>query len=321
MWDLRASALMAAGVMSAEPTMYWFFKLVATVLRPLTPITIAVMPKMMRIAAEKKPPISSTLRISCLLLELPPTDACTVARTRAGGIRAIPVAAFGQLRCRHGDRSRVRHRGRQGAPCRRKRRLRGRAPLGPARDRRVRARRTRAGPAAAARGRRGVRRARGPGNTRYRGTAGRVARRPRRVRAGGRRAPLRRLRAAQRAGALREALGRRFFGEQVVRDRVADELGAARDVQLAHDVRAVRLGGADRDVELPPDLLIRVPQCEQAQDLALALAQRIVGRTPLRGRVRRNQPRAELGVDVAAASRNLADGVDHLGIRGLLEDV
>src|SRR5581483_8380291 len=66
-WALVASALIAAGVMSGVPTMYWSFRLEATVLRPLKPMTIAVTPKMMRIAAAKKPPISSALRISYLL--------------------------------------------------------------------------------------------------------------------------------------------------------------------------------------------------------------------------------------------------------------
>src|SRR5436305_6928846 len=59
-----ASALIAAGVMSGVPTMYWFFRLELTVLRPLKPITMAVIPKTMRIAAAKKPPISRNLRIS-----------------------------------------------------------------------------------------------------------------------------------------------------------------------------------------------------------------------------------------------------------------
>ena len=59
--------------------------------------------------------------------------------------------------------------------------------------------------------------------------------------------------------------------EQALRERVADELGAARQPELLHDVRAVRLGGAHRDVELLGDLLVRVPEREQAQDLALAV--------------------------------------------------
>src|SRR5947208_14964032 len=38
--------------------------------------------------------------------------------------------------------------------------------------------------------------------------------------------------------------------EQALRDRVADQLSTAREPQLLHDVSAVRLGRAHRDVEL-----------------------------------------------------------------------
>src|SRR3954453_18455216 len=50
--------------------------------------------------------------------------------------------------------------------------------------------------------------------------------------------------------------------EEALLHRVPDELGTGGEVQLAHDVRAVRLGGAHRDVELPCDLLIRIPERE-----------------------------------------------------------
>src|SRR5437764_381249 len=64
-----ASALIAAGVMSGVPTMYSFFKLLLTVLRPLKPITIAVTPNAIRTNAATKPPISNTLRISASLAD------------------------------------------------------------------------------------------------------------------------------------------------------------------------------------------------------------------------------------------------------------
>ena len=64
--------------------------------------------------------------------------------------------------------------------------------------------------------------------------------------------------------------------EQAVVERVADELGAAREAELLHDVRAVRLGRAHRDVELLRDLLVRVAEREQPQHLALALGERVL---------------------------------------------
>ena len=56
-----------------------------------------------------------------------------------------------------------------------------------------------------------------------------------------------------------------------MREGVAHELGAALQIELLHDVRAVRLRGAHRDVELFRDLLIRVSEREQPQDFVLAL--------------------------------------------------
>src|SRR6185436_3498231 len=48
--------------------------------------------------------------------------------------------------------------------------------------------------------------------------------------------------------------------EQAFGDRVADEVGAAREAELLHDVRSVGLGRADRDEELLRDLLVRVTE-------------------------------------------------------------
>src|ERR1700730_18049725 len=56
--------------MSGEPTMYSCFKLLLTVLRPLTPSMIAAIPNAIRTAAATKPPIWNTLRISRLLLHV-----------------------------------------------------------------------------------------------------------------------------------------------------------------------------------------------------------------------------------------------------------
>jgi hypothetical protein len=59
--------LIAEGVMSDEPTMYSWERLLFTVLRPFTPITMATTPNAMRTAAAMKPPISNALRMSRLL--------------------------------------------------------------------------------------------------------------------------------------------------------------------------------------------------------------------------------------------------------------
>src|SRR5438445_3440869 len=60
---------------------------------------------------------------------------------------------------------------------------------------------------------------------------------------------------------------------QVLSDRVPDELGPSGESQLLHDVRAVCLGRTNRDVELLCDLLVRVPEREQAQHLSLAVGE------------------------------------------------
>src|SRR5262249_59498868 len=62
-----ASALIADGVMSGEPTMYSLARLLLTVCRPFTPIAMATTPNTMRTAAAMKPPISSALRMTRLL--------------------------------------------------------------------------------------------------------------------------------------------------------------------------------------------------------------------------------------------------------------
>ena len=69
---------------------------------------------------------------------------------------------------------------------------------------------------------------------------------------------------------------RRDVLEQALGERVADELGAAREPELLHDVRAVRLRRADGDVEHLRDLLVRVAEREQAEHLALAVGERIL---------------------------------------------
>ena len=59
--------------------------------------------------------------------------------------------------------------------------------------------------------------------------------------------------------------------QQTLAQGVADELGACCQAQLLHDVRAVRLGSAHRDVELIGDFLVGVPESEQSQDVTFAV--------------------------------------------------
>src|SRR4051812_35326401 len=102
---------------------------------------------------------------------------------------------------------------------------------------------------------------------------------------------------------------------------MAHELRAALQTKLLHDVRAVRLGGSHRDEELLRDLLVGVAEREQAQDLALPLRERIVrGALAFLG-LGGEQSRAELGMQVAAAGRDLAHRVHDLVVGRLLEHV
>src|SRR5262249_52090990 len=91
---------------------------------------------------------------------------------------------------------------------------------------------------------------------------------------------------------------RRSAFEQALPDRVAHELRPAREMELLHDVRAVRLRGAHRDVQLLRDLLVRVSEREQTQHLALAFGERVFLRLPRRGGLGRDQACAELRVDI-----------------------
>src|SRR5215211_4593484 len=100
--------------------------------------------------------------------------------------------------------------------------------------------------------------------------------------------------------------------EHAALERVAHELGAGRDPELLHDVGPVRLDRAHREVELTRDLLVRVTEGEQTEDLVLALREGILGR---------DEPGAERWVDIALPGGHLPDGGDELGVRRLLEDI
>src|SRR5215469_255817 len=74
-----ASALIADGVMSDPATMYSCERLLLTVWRPFTPITMATTPNATSTAAATNPPISSDLRISRLLSNRDPFRAVSDA--------------------------------------------------------------------------------------------------------------------------------------------------------------------------------------------------------------------------------------------------
>src|SRR5213592_4398798 len=98
------------------------------------------------------------------------------------------------------------------------------------------------------------------------------------------------------------------FVEETLGERVTDELGAALQAQLLHDVRAVGLGRAHRDVEFLRDLLVGVAEREQPEHLALAVGEGVLLGPALSVGIGGDEPRAELGVDVPSAARDLADG-------------
>src|SRR6266576_6152348 len=100
--------------------------------------------------------------------------------------------------------------------------------------------------------------------------------------------------------------------DQSVGQREEYELGARLELQLAHDVSAVRVDGSHRDEELLTDLLVRVSECEQVEDVALPVGYGLERRRA----VGDDELRAEIGVDVALAGRNAADRFDHLGVGG-----
>ena len=75
---------------------------------------------------------------------------------------------------------------------------------------------------------------------------------------------------------MRLASGRADLDDAAL-EGVAHEIGPRREAQLVEDVAAVGLDGADAQEELTRDLLIRVAERDEAQDLALALGQVVLG--------------------------------------------
>src|SRR4029453_5885805 len=66
--------------------------------------------------------------------------------------------------------------------------------------------------------------------------------------------------------------------DDAVREREHYELGTGFELQLAHDVGAVSVDRADGDEEFLADLLIRVAERQQMENVALSFGQRLGGR-------------------------------------------
>src|SRR6185436_17232878 len=78
------------------------------------------------------------------------------------------------------------------------------------------------------------------------------------------------------------AAARRSDLDQTLADRVADDAGGVRRVELLHDVRAMGLRGLHADPEQLGDFLRGLPGRDQLQDLALTRRERIGGQLGLR---------------------------------------
>src|SRR5918996_2938587 len=104
--------------------------------------------------------------------------------------------------------------------------------------------------------------------------------------------------------------------DQVVVERVADQLGAARHAELLLDVGPMRLDGAHAEVEPARDLAVGVAERDQTEHVELALGQ-VAGRAARGGR----HARSELGVEPGAAAGGGPDRLDELGAGRLLQHV
>src|SRR5438128_1438636 len=85
----------------------------------------------------------------------------------------------------------------------------------------------------------------------------------------------------------------------------------------------LRLAGPDPATGIDVTLMIpaAAPEREQAQYLALALRERVLGLAALRLGVGEHQAGAQRGMDVAAAGGHLAHRLDELRVRRLLQHV
>jgi len=121
-------------------------------------------------------------------------------------------------------------------------------------------------------------------------------------------------------GPLHHRDGRDVVGDLALRDalavveRVAHELGSPAAAQLALDVRQVRLDRPDGKREPLSDLGVRVPERDQAQDVAFA-------RRQLAAAAPAGRELADVRGDVPLARGHAPHRLDELGVRRLLEHV
>jgi hypothetical protein len=83
----------------------------------------------------------------------------------------------------------------------------------------------------------------------------------------------------------------------------------------------VGLSRADRDVQLLRYLLIRVTEREEAQDLALAVGERVCFGAAFGFALCSDEACTELRVHIAPTGRDLTDRGDNLGVGSLFQDV
>lgn len=97
---------------------------------------------------------------------------------------------------------------------------------------------------------------------------------------------------------------------------VADEIGTGRQPQLLQDVAAVRFDRPNAQMETPPDRLIRVSECDQAQHLPLPIAEGAVEPVDLA----RDEAGGDEAVHVRPARGRAAQRLGQLPLRSRLDD-
>src|SRR6516225_10272246 len=109
--------------------------------------------------------------------------------------------------------------------------------------------------------------------------------------------------------------GLRF--DELVGERVADEVGTARHAELLLDVGPVRLDRTNRQVQLRTNFDVGVSKRDQAQNVKFSLRETVGGT----GRRLRGDARAKSRMGIGTADRGALDGLDKLLLGALLENV
>src|SRR6202171_532435 len=110
--------------------------------------------------------------------------------------------------------------------------------------------------------------------------------------------------------------------DQTLSDGVFHQLGAVVHVKLFHDVVAVGLDGLDTQEQRVGDLAVGLAFGHQAQDLALAIAERLERFFLWRAlKIIRDQQPRHRGIEIWHALAGRLDGGDQVRSGGLLENV